>query len=106
FASFYKKSEFALVSTSWQDTMNSLPANITENSVCPTGGGGHGFNGCGCNIIVGMDNTPQRALGAIYETWVDLANDTNDAWGNQCYEARWQCNYPLTSTGPSAWELP
>jgi hypothetical protein len=87
FASFYKQNEFNRVSTSWQETMNSLPANITDQSVCPAGGGGHGFNGCGCNIIVGMDNSPKRALGAMNEGWVHLANDRNDAWGNQFYEA-------------------
>lgn len=103
-ASFYRANERARVSTSWQDTMNSLPANL--GSSCPGGGGGHGFNGCGCNIIVGMDVTLERAEGSMNEGWVHLADDNNDAFGNQFFAARWQCNYPLPATDQSAWELP
>lgn len=104
FATFYRANENARVSTSWLETMNSLPAG--EGSSCPGGGGGHGFNGCGCNIIIGMDSTPERAEGAMNEGWVNLANDSNDALGNQFYSARWQCNYPLSSADQTAWELP
>ena len=79
---------------SWVQTMNSLPA--SEGSACPSTppGGGHGFNGCGCNIIVGMDSTPERAQGALTEGWVHLSQDSNDAFGNQFYAARWVCNLP------------
>ena len=85
--------------------MNSLPAN--EGGSCPSSppGGGHGFNGCGCTIIVGMDISPERAQGSMNEGWVNLMNDSNDALGNQFYAARWQCNYPLRSGDQSAWEL-
>jgi hypothetical protein len=84
--------------------MNSLPAN--EGGGCPGGGGFHGFNGCGCNIIVGMDVSAARAAASMNETWVSLTNDANDALGNQFYTARWQCNYPLMSGNQSAWERP
>jgi hypothetical protein len=104
FAAFYRGNENTRVSESWVQTMNSLPA--SEGSSCPGGGGGHGFNGCGCNIIVGMDNSPERAQGSLNEGWVHLADDSNDAFGNQFYAARWVCNYALPSTGQSAWELP
>jgi len=104
FATFYRVNENTRVSESWVQTMNSLPA--SEGGSCPGGGGGHGFNGCGCNIIIGMDNTPQRAAGALNEGWVNLASDQNDGFGNQFYAARWVCNYPLPSTTQSAWELP
>lgn len=104
FATFYRVNENTRVSEAWVQTMNSLPA--TEGGPCPGGGGGHGFNGCGCNIVVGMDNSPQRAAGALKEGWVNLANDSNDALGNQFYAARWVCNYPLRSTMGLAWERP
>jgi hypothetical protein len=105
FANFYRANENAKVSDSWLNTMNSLPAN--EGGSCPSSppGGGHGFNGCGCNIIVGMDISPERAQGSMNEGWVNLMNDSNDALGNQFYAARWQCNYPLRSGDQSAWEL-
>ncbi|MCE9669863.1 hypothetical protein LY474_18865 [Myxococcus stipitatus] len=104
FSMFYRANENTRVSTSWVQTMNSLPAN--EGGACPGGGGGHGFNGCGCNIIVGMDNSPQRAAGSMTESWVHLSSDSNDALGNQFYEARWVCNYPLPAADQRAWELP
>jgi hypothetical protein len=106
FAAFYRANENTKVSESWVQTMNSLPAD--EGGSCPSipAGGGHGFNGCGCNIIIGMDNTPERALGALNEGWVHLSHDSNDAFGNQFYAARWVCNYPLPATDQSAWELP
>lgn len=104
FAKFYSINEHARVSTSWLDTMPGLPAN--EGGGCPGGGGFHGFNGCGCHIIVGMDNSAQRAAVAMDESWVSLTRDENDALGNQFYSARWHCNYPFQSTDQSAWEKP
>jgi hypothetical protein len=105
-ASFYRASENTKVSSSWLDTMNALPANL--GSSCPSNppGGGHGFNGCGCHIIVGMDNSQLRADQSMDEGWINLANDSNDALGNQFFTARWLCNYPLPSTTRTAWELP
>jgi hypothetical protein len=104
FATFYRVNERFRVSESWVQTMNSLPPG--EGGSCPGGGGGHGFNGCGCNIVIGMDISPERASGSLREDWMSLANDSNDAFGNQFYAARWVCNYPLPSTTKSAWELP
>lgn len=105
FAAFYRANERSKVSESWVQTMNSLPAG--EGSGCPSvpPGGGHGFNGCGCNIIIGMDISLARAKGALDEGWVNVVNDSNDAFGNQFYAARWICNYPVP-TNQSAWELP
>jgi hypothetical protein len=104
FATFFKTNENSRVSEAWVQTMNALPAGLGQG--CPGGGGGHGFNGCGCNLIVGMDHTPQRAQASLAEGWVNLTNDSNDAFGNQFFAARWVCNYPLPSTTRSAWELP
>jgi hypothetical protein len=104
FASFYRADERSRVSESWVQTMNSLPA--SEGGSCPAGGGGHGFNGCGCNFVMGMDNSLARAQGSLNEGWVNLANDSNDAFGNQWYAARWVCNYPLPATDQTAWEKP
>jgi len=103
-ASFYRANEWTRVSTSWKDTMNSLPSSLGL-PCAQTGGGGHGFNGCGCHIIVGMDITLERALGSMREGWVHLADDSNDAFGNQFFAAEWLCNYPVPSD-QSAWELP
>jgi hypothetical protein len=104
FSSFYRANENSRVSDAWLNTMNALPSG--EGGSCPGGGGGHGVNGCGCNIIVGMDSTALRASQSMNETWVSLTNDANDALGNNFYTARWQCNYPLRSGDQSAWELP
>ena len=104
FASFYRADERNRVAESWVQTMNSLPAG--EGSSCPAGGGGHGFNGCGCNFVIGMDVSLARAQGSLNESWVSLANDANDALGNAFYAARWVCNYPLPATDQTAWEKP
>ena len=94
----------ARVSTSWLNTMVWLPA--AEGGSCPGGGGGHGFNGCGCNIVVAMDNTSDAAVAHMSENWVDLQDDSKDSKGNSWFDAVWQCNYPLKSTDQTAWELP
>jgi hypothetical protein len=94
----------ARVSESWLDTMVWLPA--SEGGSCPGGGGGHGFNGCGCNIVVAMDSTVEGAVAHMSENWVDLQDDSKDSKGNSFYDAVWQCNYPLSSTNQTAWELP
>jgi hypothetical protein len=91
------------VAEAWVQTMNSLPAN--EGGSCPGGGGGHGFNGCGCNLIIGMDVNAERANASLTEGWVNLTQDSNDALGNQFYAARWVCNYPI-QPGRAAWVLP
>lgn len=104
FAKFFRANQNAKVSDSWQSTMNSLPAN--EGGACPGGGGGHGINGCGCNIIIGFDNSEARANGALEESWVALTHDSNDAFGSNWFAARWTCNYRLPAGGPTAWVLP
>jgi hypothetical protein len=91
------------VAQAWLDTMSALPKG--EGSPCGNQGG-HGFNGCGCHIVVAMDSTPQGAASKLNEDWLDLRSDDRDAKGNGWYSARWQCNYTLPSTGASAWELP
>lgn len=91
------------VAQAWLDTMSALPKG--EGNACGNQGG-HGFNGCGCHIVVAMDSTPQGAANKMSEDWSDLRNDERDAKGNNAYSARWQCNYTLSSAGASAWELP
>ena len=87
----------------WLDTMSALPK--SEGQPCGNEGG-HGFNGCGCHIVVAMDSTAQGATSKMNEDWIDLRSDERDAKGNNWYSARWQCNYTLPSTNQSAWELP
>jgi len=104
FAAFDQSYALASVSTSWLETMAFLPA--SEGGSCPGGGGGHGFNGCGCNIVVAMDSTLNSAIAHMSENWVDLQDDARDSKGNSFYSARWLCNYPFTSTDRTAWERP
>ena len=104
FAKMWAANPNGNVAQAWLDTLSSLPA--SDGGGCPNGGGGHGINGCGCNIVVAMDSTPQGAANRIGEDWIDLRNDNNDAKGNSWYSARWQCNYPLRTGDQSAWELP
>jgi hypothetical protein len=103
FAAFYRANENGRVAEAWAQTMNSLPA--SEGGGCPGGGGGHGFNGCGCNLIVGMDINAPRANASLTESWVHLTQDSNDALGNRFFAARWICNYPI-QPGRAAWVLP
>ncbi len=104
FASFFRANPHSSVAESWKATMNSLPANLGGS--CPGGGGGHGFNGCGCNIAVGMDKTADRAAVSVRESWVSITNDNNDAIGNQFFVWRAQCNYTLPASDQTAWERP
>ena len=93
----------------WLDTMASLPANEGNACIDRQGnnlGGGRGFNGCGCNIVVAMDATANSASDKINEDWRDLRSDDRDATGRNFYVARMQCNYPLPASGRAAWELP
>lgn len=92
------------VAQAWLDTMASLPS--TLGNACGGLGGGHGFNGCGCHIVVAMGATPDEARSNINETWTDLRNDGRDAKGNGWYSARWLCNYRITSSTQTEWEMP
>ena len=97
------------VAQAWLDTMSSLPANEGNSCISLIGktvGGGHGFNGCGCNIIVAMDESLDAAFTRIHEDWSELRDDNRDAKGNGWYVAGFQCNYPLPASPPAAWELP
>jgi hypothetical protein len=104
FAAFFRANPNMSVAQAWKDTMNSLPFN--EGATCPTGGGGHGFNGCGCNVALGFDNTLDRAKAALGESWIDITHANNVGLGNQALWVEWQCNYPLEATDQSAWEKP
>jgi hypothetical protein len=95
FAKMWAANPQGSVAQAWLDTLSSIPASE-----------GNGINGFGCNIMVGMDSTLDRAGQRIGESWSDLRNDNNDAQGNAWYSARWECNYVLPSNGKSAWELP
>lgn len=104
FARMWAANPSGSVSQAWLDTMSSMPT--SDGQPCGTLGGGRGFNGCGCHIVIAMDNSSQAALSKLNEDWIDLRDDKRDAKGNQVNWVRWQCNYTLTSTGPAAWELP
>lgn len=105
FASFYRANENSRVAEAWVQTMNSLPA--SEGDSCPAGGGGHGFNGCGCNIVVGMDVNAARANASLTLGWGNLTRDANDALGKDYYAARWVCNYPIKpGLNEHEWILP
>jgi hypothetical protein len=103
-AAFYRANENSRFSRAWKETMNALPA--TLGGTCLNLGGGHGFNGCGCNVIMGMDISLERAQGALREGWVHITQDSNDALGNNFSWIEWQCNYTLPATDQTAWELP
>lgn len=92
------------VAQAWLDTMAWLPSFLGDP--CPGGGGGRGFNGCGCHIVVAMDATAQGAAEKMGESWSQLRNDGFDGKGNSFYQARWLCNYRLTSGDQAAWVLP
>ena len=106
FAAFFRANQNLSVAQAWKDTMNSLPFNDGGSCPDPGGGGSHGFNGCGCNVALGFDNTLDRAKAALSESWIDITHANNDALGNQALWVEWQCNYPLTATDQSAWEKP
>lgn len=61
-------------------------------------GGGHGFNGCGCNIMIAEDNTWARASGRGSSNWFDLASDAagSDSYGNNYWYYYSACNYDTT----------
>ncbi len=100
----YRTNPNASVASAWLNSMNLLPA--SEGGSCPGGGGGHGFNGCGCNIVIAMDNSSNAAVAHMSESWFNLQEEARDSKGNNWYDAIWQCNYPLKSTTQTAWELP
>jgi hypothetical protein len=109
FATYFRTNQQRSVASAWKDTMNSLPANIVPGiSFCPStpSGGGHGFNGCGCNVALGFDKTLDRAKAALREGWVNITHDNNDALGNNALWVEWVCNYPLPATDHTAWERP
>ena len=95
FAKMWAANQDGSVAQAWLDTLSSLPASE-----------GGGINGFGCNIMLAMDSTADRAGQRMAENWSDLRNDNNDAQGKAFYVARWQCNYALPSTTKTAWELP
>jgi hypothetical protein len=103
FARMWAANPMGNVAQAWLDTMSSLPK---ESGMACGNEGGHGFNGCGCHIVVAMDSTPQSAASKINENWLQLRDDKRDAKGNDWYSARWQCNYTLPSSNATAWELP
>jgi hypothetical protein len=87
----------ATVFQSWQDTLNSIGQ--YEGYACNGNytyfGGGHGFNGCGCNIAVTTDIYQTWAQFHTGETWQTLTTSTVwDAEGNNWWYWAATCNYP------------
>ena len=103
-ASRWAMNDEGSVAQAWLDTMASLPSNL--GSRCGNVGGGRGFNGCGCHIVMTMDDTPNRTAQKMAESWSALRNDGWDGKAANWYEARWLCNYTLSSSTKAAWELP
>jgi hypothetical protein len=106
FAAFYRANPNRSVANSWKETMNSLPAAPGGGTACANLGGGHGFNGCGCNVAIAYDSTLDRAKAGLRLHWNGITNDHNDALGNQFLWVEWQCNYALPATDQTAWERP
>ncbi|MBX3724483.1 MAG: hypothetical protein KF823_01020 [Xanthomonadales bacterium] len=92
------------VAQAWLDTMAWLPSSLGHS--CPGGGGGRGFNGCGCHIVVAMDATARGAANKMAAGWSQLRNDGYDGKGNRFYSARWLCNYRLDTGDQAAWVRP
>ena len=75
FAAFFRANPNMSVAQAWKDTMNSLPSSPSGGGACPAGGGGHGFNGCGCNVSLAFESTVARAQASLRESWVSITHD-------------------------------
>jgi hypothetical protein len=104
FAKLWAGNQYGSVAQAWLDTMLWVP--FFDGDPCTNLGGGHGFNGCGCHIVVAMDATEQGVARKISENWIDLRSDDNDGQGNAWSSVRWQCNYQFSSKTQSEWEKP
>lgn len=96
FASKYVANPNGSVATAWVETLNSLPQ--TVSGPCYTQdysyGGGHGLNGCGCNLIYSAERSADWVTWRVnYEAWSQLPNDGYD--GTAHYYGGYQaiCNY-------------
>ena len=69
FAAFYRANPNMSVAEACKNTMNSLPPAPAGGSACGANSGGHGFNGCGCNVALGFDANLARAQAALRESW-------------------------------------
>ncbi len=90
------------VYASWANTLNLLPSNL-GNSCSGSGDGGHGINGCGCNLSVAADHNWSAAYTASTANWFDIQDDTKDATGVGYYFWRADCNYNMAGY---PWNLP
>ena len=85
----------------WANALNLIPAET--GSSCGEDGGGHGINGCGCNLSIASDWSASAAYLASRTDWYAIQDDSKDAVGNAYYYWRADCNYDV-SLAP--WYIP
>ena len=93
-------SEFASnPSGSVGDAFISSQASLTEGGGCSSDGyNAGGFNGCGCNAVIGWDHTSALAsFHATSESWTELSDDGYDAATHNKYTWNTVCNYNTTT---------
>jgi len=90
----------------WAQALNDV--NQTDGAPCApaTGnmdynrGGGHGFNGCGCNTGMVTDTTVATSNNRVsQESFSWAVNDGYDVTGAVAYNVKWLCNYDSGTFG-------
>ncbi len=105
FAGNWQANHSGIAANAWTTALNSMSAGY--GSSCGvngiTNGGYHGYNGCGCNVVISFGATAAEAHNHRLEAWSDVQNDANDGKGASFYYYTWVCNYD-SNTYP--WWLP
>ena len=93
------------VYSAWPAAMSLLAYN--EGSPCGASdysqGGGHGFNGCGCNLVIAADASQTLVSTDTTASWLALQNDLSDAFSKNYYTWNATCNYDSSTF---QWSLP
>jgi hypothetical protein len=101
FAECYRANPASAPASCWAYVISSL----SQDDGCPCSsqchqapldyryGGGHGFNGCGCNFTQTYDVTQTRANSHLSETWIQVRTDSRDGRGNAFGASVFVCNY-------------
>ena len=88
------------VGLAWTDnTMSTLSSSDGGSCGGISGAGGKGFNGCGCNVVLGVDSSATwAAWHATQEDWYDVQNDQYDVPAAGGYTlAHYSCNYAVNN---------